>query len=238
MHAPGFELPLELNREGQYTLAAADAGSLAYSFTFGAAAFFVMDTRSMRTNFVRSVRGLHSLWSGAQGATAMLGEGQWRALEAWLMAVKDDFPLKFLVTSSALLFDLWFDIPRDRWSGFRSERRRLLSLLANEQVEGVYVLAGDLHSSHAVRVELSAAGGRCLPVWEFCSSPLDQEVNRYSRLLQRSLRGAPVQRHDCPFVVSQNNFGQVTVDYEPSGKPRVSFEVFGEKGDLLGRVVT
>jgi alkaline phosphatase D len=232
MHAPGFELPLELNREGQYSLAAADAGSLAYSFTFGAAAFFVMDTRSMR------VRGLHGLRSGAQDSPAMLGEGQWRALEAWLMAVKDDFPLKFLVTSSALLFDLWLDIPRDRWSGFPSERRRLLALLANEQVQGVYVLAGDLHSSHAVQVELGAGGDRCLPLWEFCSSPLDQEVNRYSRLLQRSLRGAPVRRHDCPFVVSQNNFGQVTVDYQPSGKPRVSFEIFGEKGDLLARVVT
>ncbi len=232
MHAPGFELPLELNQTGQYALAAADAGSLAYSFTFGAAAFFVMDTRTMRvrTNFVRT------RWPGGQQATTMLGEGQWRALEAWLMAVKDEFPLKFLVTSSALLFDLWLDIPGDRWSGFRAERQRLLSLLAAEQVEGVYVLAGDLHSAHAAKVELNSGRDRLLPVWEFCSSPLDQQVNRYSRLLQRKLKGAPVRKHECPFVVSENNFGQVAVDFNAAGKPQVSFEVYGERGDLLRRV--
>ena len=233
MHAPGFELPLELNEMGQYALAAADAGSLAYSFTFGAAAFFVMDTRTMR---------VRRHWPGAQQASTMLGEGQWRALEAWLMAVKDTFPLKFLVTSSALLFDLWFDIPGDRWSGFRSERRRLLSLLAEEQVDGVYVLAGDLHSAHAVKVELEPAHGsghtRPLTVWEFCSSPLDQQVNRFSRLLQRPLNGSPVRKHECPFVVSQNNFGQVAVSYDNAGKPQVSFEVYGETGDLLARVAS
>ncbi len=230
MHAPGLELPLELNQKGQYALAAADAGSLAYSFTFGAAAFFVMDTRTMR---VRRGSG-----SGKQQATTMLGEGQWRALEAWLMAVRDEFPLKFLVTSSALLFDLWLDIPGDRWSGFRSDRQRLLSLLAEEKVEGVYLLAGDLHSAHAVKVGLDSRGGRLLPVWEFCSSPFDQKVNRYSRLLQRSLAGTPVRNHEVPFIVSENNFGQVTVGYDAAGRPRVSFEVFGERGDLLGRVVT
>ncbi|MBU2611758.1 MAG: alkaline phosphatase D family protein, partial [Chloroflexi bacterium] len=98
MHAPAMTLPPELNYAGQYKLREQDPGSLAYTFTYGAAAFFVMDTRSMRVQ-------------GRSGKT-MLGEGQWQALEDWLRAVKDDFPLKFLVTSCSALYSMWTDIPR------------------------------------------------------------------------------------------------------------------------------
>ncbi len=224
MHAPGFELPMEVNDSGQYLLTRGDAGSLAYSFTFGSAAFFVMDTRTMR---------VRDLWPRRQHEASMLGEGQWRALEAWLLAVKDDYPVKFLVTSSALLFDLFLDIPRDRWSGFRRERRRLLSLLAAEGIENVYLLAGDLHSTHAVKAELDGPRGKQITLWEFCSTPLEQTPNRYAHLLYRPLNQPPIRKTDCKFIVSQNNFGLVRVTYDASGQPQVHFEVYGEDEQLL-----
>jgi hypothetical protein len=48
MHAPPFELPLRLEESGQYSLEPGDPGSLAYTFTFGAAAFFVMNATQLK----------------------------------------------------------------------------------------------------------------------------------------------------------------------------------------------
>jgi hypothetical protein len=128
------------------------------------------------------------------------------------------------------------DIPRDRWSGFRKERSRLLSLLASEGVENVYFLAGDLHSSHAIKATLAGPGGRALPVWEFCSTPFEQTPNRYARLLYRQIKSASVTRVDCRFIVMENNFGLVRVNFDTSGRPQVTFDVYSERGELLHSV--
>jgi alkaline phosphatase D len=229
MHAPGFELPLELNRSGQYSLQPADAGSLAFSFTYGAAAFFVMDTRTMR---------VRDLWPFHQRRASMLGEGQWRALEAWLLSVKEEFPLKFLVTSSALLFNLFFDFPRDRWSGYRRERQRLLSLLASENIQNVFLLSGDLHSSHAVWAELEGSGSKRVQVWELCSSPFEQTPNILATSLYHPLNDPPIRKSECKFILKENNYGLVEVDYSRNGEPVLRFGVYGESGSLLAETVT
>jgi len=219
MHAPHLQLPPQLDWREQYTLAPDDSGSLAYSFTFGTAAFFVMDTRSMRVKNHRQ--------------KTILGAGQWQALENWLLAIKDQYPVKFLVTSSALLFRLWIDVARDRWSGFPAERTRLLNFLANHSIEGVYILAGDLHTAHAVHADLGSTDEKTIRVWEFCSSPFEQEPNQFSRHTYWPLCSHPVKAQGRSFVVAQNNFGIVRVNYSPTGRPVVRFEVYGENGDLL-----
>jgi len=220
MHAPGFELPLQINLAGQYALSAEDPGSLAYTFTYGAAAFFVLDTRTMRVKNRRE--------------RSMLGEGQWRALEAWLLAVKEAYPVKFLVTSSAVLFQMWLDIFPDRWWGFPEERERLLRLLVTNAIEGVYLLAGDLHSAHAVSAGLSGPQGRTLPLWEFCSTPFEAKPNWLARYTYLPLRSRWVKRTRRYFTLDQWNFGVVRVHFPEKRRPRVHFEVYGEKGELLG----
>jgi len=222
MHAPGFELPPALTPSGQYELLAGDPGSLAYSFTFGAAAFFVMDTRSMRVR-QRSDR-------------SMLGEGQWEALKSWLLRVKDAYPVKFLVTSCSMLYPMWHDIPRDRWSGYPDERDRLLHFLAANDIQGIYLLAGDLHSAHAVYAELYGPEGRTLPVWEFCSTPFEQDPNRLGRYTYYPLHSAPVRKSYRAFSAHETNFGVVRVSYPAGRKPQVCFEVYGENGDRLGEI--
>ena len=199
MHAPGMELPPQLNQGGQYALDLDDPGSLAYTFTFGAAAFFVLDTRSMR------VRG--------RSERTMLNDGQWQALKSWLLAVKNTYPVKFLVTSCSMLYPMWHDIPRDRWSGFPEERDRLLHFLAANGIEGVYLLAGDLHSSHAVYAELYGPQGLTLPVWEFCSTPFEQNTNKLARYTYSALHSGPVKASRRAFCISQCNFGVVRVDF-------------------------
>lgn len=222
MHAPHFELPPSLDLKDQYILAAEDPGSLAYTFTFGAAAFFVLDTRTMR------VKG--------RANTTMLGEGQWKVLEKWFLAVKDAYPVKFLVTSCSLLFDMWLDIPRDRWSGFPSERDRLLRFLVDHDIQGVFLLSGDLHAAHAVRADLYGQHDRVLPLWEFCASPFEQSPNRFSSHTYIPLRTGLVRRQQLFFCARQRNFGIVRVDFSTSNGPQVRFEVYGETGELLGKV--
>ena len=224
MHAPGFDLPPQLNAVGQYELLSQDPGSLAYTFTFGAAAFFVLDTRTMRVC--------------CRGERTMLGEGQWQALKIWLKAVKDAYPVKFLITSCSLLHPMWNDIPRDRWSGFPDERDRLLHYLAANGIEGVFLLAGDLHSSHAVYAELYGPDGRSLPLWEFCSTPFEQDPNRMARFTYAPLRSGPVRATRRAFCVSECNFGVVRVEFNERAQPHVEFQVYGIDGDLLGEVDT
>ncbi|RME90141.1 MAG: hypothetical protein D6770_03065 [Anaerolineae bacterium] len=211
MHAPPMLHPPRLNRGGLYTLETKDTGSLAYTFTFGAAAFFVMDTRTMR------VRG--------RGAQTMLGEEQWAALEEWLLNVKDTYPIKFLVTSSALLFTMFVDVARDRWSGYPRERDRLLHFLAANGIEGVYLLAGDLHSAHAVSAELYGPNQKAIPLWEFCASPFEQNPNWLSRFTYIPILSGAVHHQRKHFCVSAINYGLVRVDFSEPHAPRVRFEI-------------
>ena len=220
VHAPRLALPPDLTAEGQYGLATADPGSLAYAFTCGAAAFFVLDTRTMR------IKG--------RTETRMLGEVQWQILENWLLAVKDTYPVKFLATSSALLFDMWLDFARDRWAGFPDERERLLRFLAEHGIAGVYLLAGDLHSAHAIHVGLNGPQGRGLSLWEFCASPFEQAPNWFSSRTYRPFRSEAVKSQKLYFTVPQHNFGLVRVDFSNSNNPGVRFEIYGRTGELLG----
>ena len=161
----------------------------------------------------------------------MLGEGQWQALEDWLRAVKDDFPLKFLVTSCSALYSMWTDIPRDRWSGFPEERDRLLRFIGGNDIQGVYLLAGDLHSAHAISAE---CGPRRNPVriWEFCSTPFEQDTNPLSRWMYIPILSGAVRKQKVHFVVTSNNFGVVRVEFPAQGKPQVRFDLhYEDKGE-------
>ncbi len=211
MHAPSLIHPPEINDAGRYTLEAKDPGFLAYTFTYGAAAFFVMDTRTMR------VRG--------KSKPTILGEAQWEALEEWLLQVKDAYPVKFLVTSSALLYSMFIDIARDRWSGYPRERDHLLHFLAANGIEGVYFLAGDLHSAHAVSAELYGPNRKPIPIWEFCASPFEQKPNWLSRFTYIPIRSGAVRRQKKHFCVSAINYGLVRVDFSEPQRPRVRFEI-------------
>ncbi len=219
MHAPPLEHAPDLDAKGQYELPTGAPGSLAYTFTFGATAFFVMDTRTMRVRHRRE----HT----------MLGDAQWQALQDWLLAVKDAYPVKFLVTSSAFLFRMWLDIPKDRWSGYPEERDRLLHFIAANGITGVYFLAGDLHSAHAIRAELYGPQGRSIPVWEFCSSPFDQEPNRWARRTHLKKPFGPIKSLEHRFIIEDLNFGVVRVDCGAGDSTRVCFEIYGENGELI-----
>lgn len=206
IHAPDLLLPFETDALGEVIFHQHDPASFAYTFYFGNAAFFVLDTRTMRV--------------GGRRRT-MLGEGQWRVLREWLKEVKDEYKVKFIVSSCSLLHPFFFDIANDRWMGFPKERERLLEFLAVHEIEGVRILTGDLHSGHAITAQLKCPSGRRIPIAEFCASPFEQKsvwisfgyVPLFSKWLTRQ------KRH---FYRAFNNFGIVNVNFA-SPEPAVTF---------------
>ncbi len=156
------------------------------------------------------------------------------SIKTWLQAVKNAYPVKFLVTSCSMLHPMWHDIARDRWSGYPHERDRLLHYLAANDIQGVYFLAGDLHASHAVHAELYGPQGRSISLWEFCSTPFEQDPNWLARYTFSPMRSGPVRSSRREFSVSQNNFGVVSVEFSEDAQPRVAFQVVGTDGAVLG----
>jgi phosphodiesterase/alkaline phosphatase D-like protein len=207
IHAPDLLLPFETDARGDYIFHPHNPASFAYTFYFGNTAFFVLDTRTMRVN--------------QRGNKSMLGEGQWTVLQEWLKEVKDDYKVKFIVSSCSLLHPFFFDIANDRWMGFPKERERLLEFLAVNEIEGVRILTGDLHSGHAITAQLKCPSGRRIPIAEFCASPFEQKSVwisfGYVPLLSKWL--ARQKRH---FYRAFTNFGIVNVDFD-SPEPTVNF---------------
>lgn len=223
MHSPHFELPLNINTEGAYTFQESDPGSLAYTFEYGAAAFFVLDTRTMR------VKG--------KDERTMLGKGQWAALKEWLIRVNDQYPVKFLVSSCSVLFDMWADVARDRWAGFPEEREHLLHFLAANEIEDLFILTGDLHSAHALQVDLFGPMGGSIPLWEFCATPFEQNQNWLAKRTYRKLTSDVVKSQDLRFLYLGNNFGVVDVDFNEDGNPKVTYTLHNETGAAVEREI-
>ncbi len=206
MHAPDLLLPFETDAKGEFIFQPHDPASLAYTFYYGNAAFFVLDTRTMRV--------------GGRERT-MLGKGQWIALESWLREVNGKYAVKFIVSSCSLLHPFFFDVANDRWSGFPKEQKRLLKFLAVNEIEGVRILTGDLHSGHAVTAQLKCPSGKRIPIAEFCASPFEQKsiwlsfgyIPLFSKWLTHQ------KRH---FYRAFPNFGLVNVNFDAPA-PTVTF---------------
>lgn len=212
MHAPPLlRPPQEFTERGQYVLGHDQAFSLAYTFDYGPAAFFVMDTRSMRVR------------PQGRAYPIMLDEAQWQDLEAWLEREKDR-PVRFIVTSSACLFQMWTDIPGDRWSLYHAERDRLFGLLASKGKGNCYLLTGDLHSGHAISADLYGPDGQPLKLWEFCATPFEQNPNWMARWTHSKV-GPPLRNERCHFVHDNHNFGVIEVNCADPARPRVRFEL-------------
>ncbi|HSO11960.1 MAG TPA: metallophosphoesterase family protein [Anaerolineales bacterium] len=213
IHAPNMLMPIQADAQGRFLFQRGDEGTFAYTFVFGSAAFFVLDTRTRRVKKERNI---------------LLGEAQWQQLEEWLLSVKDKYPVKFLISSGTIMYPFWLDVAGDRWAGFRPERERLFKFLAENEIEGVHILAGDLHSAHCVSAEIKCPSGRRIPIWEFCSSPFEQATNvisfTYFPIISKWIRNQKKL-----FRQRGHNFGIVHVDFD-GPTPRVTFTLHYNDG--------
>jgi len=211
MHGPKLLMPESVAKD-QVQLEAGKPISFAYTFTYGNAAFFVMDTRSMRMRM--------------PGKGEVLGNEQWLKLKIWLTKAKDEYPLKFIVTSTAFLHFLIGDYSLDRWSGFPRERNRLVHYIHEHEIEGVYLLTGDLHSGHAISVDVIGRNGKDIPLWEFCASPFEQKPTWQAWFLTlRRLPNKLWKNYKVHFVKGKINYGVVNVNFDNPQNPNVEFEL-------------
>jgi len=212
MHAPKALVPFQRDHAGGFMFQRGEEGSFAYTFNYGKAAFFVLDTRTMRVK---------------KGKNILLGDDQWKMLEDWLLNVKDKYPVKFLVTSGTILYPFLLDVSLDRWSGFRSERERLFKFLAENEIEGIRILTGDLHSAHSISAEIKCPSGKRIPIWEFCSTPFEQE-SMWISATYFPIISKWIGRQKKLFRQTGNNFGIVHVDFD-SPTPQVTFTLHYNK---------
>jgi phosphodiesterase/alkaline phosphatase D-like protein len=123
------------------------------------------------------------------------------------------------------------DFLGDRWSGFRAERDALLNFIGDNSIENLYILTGDLHSSHSMTAECGPKNSPVI-IHEFCSSPFEQVCNKYGHFFYTSIKTGAVHHPQRHFTITEPSFGVVQVRFQ-SGRPRVYFSLYGTDGKLL-----
>lgn len=99
----------------------------------------------------------------------MLGDAQW----AWLESVLTNSKAKINILVSSIQV-LASEHRFEKWSEFPKEKKRLLELLAREDVPPVLILSGDRHVA-----EISLDGKSCgYPLYDITSSSLNLPIGR------------------------------------------------------------
>jgi alkaline phosphatase D len=112
-------------------------GEIYYAFEAADVGFFVMDTRTHRSdNFAED-----------DANKSMLGARQKAALEEWLV---DDRYAAHVIVSSVLYAD-FSTTGRDAWTAFRTERQDLFDIIAESGTRNAIVISGDQHWSAVIR---------------------------------------------------------------------------------------
>ncbi|BDI60572.1 alkaline phosphatase D family protein [Qipengyuania nanhaisediminis] len=130
----------------------------------------------------------------------MLGEEQWRWLEAELAKPAD---LRILVSSIQVITDAH---DYESWEALPHERARLYEMLANRAESGLVMLSGDRHAGGIYTDATPETKGEHL--WELTSSSLNYSFSSTERNTARE----PDPKRLSDFI-SEENFGQVAIDW-------------------------
>lgn len=149
-------------------------------------------------------------------AAALLGDAQWRWLDAELAKPVD---LRLVVTSIQLVTDAH---GYEKWGNIPRERERMYKLLADRRIGNAVVLSGDRHQGGIYR---HRPAGLAQPLNEITSSSMNLSFARPGQ--PERLEPDP-RRLDGMF--SQENFGMVEIDWE---RREVSLGLRGAGGEKL-----
>jgi hypothetical protein len=193
------------NYQGSHNPAPRVSGQIYYAFTAGPAGFYVMDTRTYRSEE-----------SDPDGpAKTMIGATQKQDLENWLSASTERF--KFLVSSV-----MWNDhgtTGNDTWGGYPTERQEIFDYITTNHICGVVLLSGDQHWTGVFR--LNQASPHLL--YELSPTP----VGTFPRQKTGDTAADILFKYDDSRV-----YGLVTVDpVFPQG--RVVWDVFSDGDQVI-----
>lgn len=137
---------------------------LFYNINIGGFPFFILDSRTERNN----------------QASNLISEYQFNSLCTWLKSLPNDVP-KFIVSSVIfapfnvnVLDDKLFKKTGisfcDNWNGY-STKNKLLQYIADNDIQKIIFLSGDIHNSLAVSINLERKN-KVIKMYQIISSPL------------------------------------------------------------------
>ncbi|MFC2139816.1 alkaline phosphatase D family protein [Bacteroidota bacterium] len=164
-----------------------------YNFTIGDVEIFMLDGRFYRTN------------PFADNPT-MLGPNQ----KAWLLDALKKSTAEFKVIASPVPWSFESKVgAKDTWNGFQQERGEIFDFLAENKIDGVFLIAADRHRSDAWKIERENG----YPLYEFMSSRL---TNAHFHPLEE---GAMFGYNE------KQSFGKLIFDTKKSD-PSVTYEIY------------
>lgn len=145
------------------------------------------------------------------GTQTFLGEAQWRWLEAQLAKPAD---IRILGSSLQLVpeFSGW-----ESWANFPHARERLLNLVRDNKVKGLFVISGDTHWSEFSRLE----GATPYPLTEITSSGLTEEW-----------RWVSPNRHRVGKTYAKANYGLIKIDWN-GADTQIHLSIRNEAGGIV-----
>lgn len=167
----------------------------------------LLDTRFFRSTLAKGERRVGGPYvpSTAPDKT-MLGEAQWRWLEAQLRKPAD---ARIVVSSIQLVAD---DAGQECWANFPRERQRFFDLVATTQAQGVIIVSGDRHWSELSQESVIAP----YPIFDLTSSSLNQTHPR----------GTPTENKHrfLENTFHQQNYGRIAIDWNED-RPNIKLEI-------------
>ena len=184
------------------------------SYTFGEAPqrtqVILLDLRWHRTEIKRAPDGAYI--PDPDPRATMLGEDQWRWLEAKLQEPAD---LRILGSSIQLVAP---DHAWEKWANYPVDKARFMNLVDRLALQNLVVISGDMHYAE-LSVEKTPGG---LPVYDLTSSSLTHT------------EAAPEipNRNAVARFETGNNFGLVRVDWSRPRHPVVHLEIIDDRGTV------
>lgn len=173
----------------------------------------LLDTRYHRSALTPDTTGTKRYVPNPSGKGTMLGEAQWRWLEAQLRSSRADFNL--VVSSVQVLSD---QHGFEGWGNMPHERDRLLRLVSQSGARGVILLSGDRHISEFSRLEADTLR---YPIVDFTSSGLTHVYSSYS--------GEP-NPYRVGEVVARQSFGLLRLSPQTG---MAQMEIVGDSSQVL-----
>ncbi|KAK4179531.1 PhoD-like phosphatase-domain-containing protein [Triangularia setosa] len=216
-----------------------------YSFTQGPASFFLLDTRTFRSD--------NHLLDTPEGHKSMLGPEQLEDFLAWLKKPEPKGVKWKIVASSVPFTKNWPVNTQDTWGGFLTERKKVLEAMwdVSRRGVGVVVLSGDRHEFAATKfpppVPVLVAGengeenhveGRAWPeeatVWEFSASPLSQFYSPVGTYRERDGEDVLVK-----YIHKGNSkFGAITIEnLEGGDQSSLKYRLFVDGEEVWNTVL-
>jgi len=197
------------NREGVYY-------SKLFSLAKGTINLIVLDTRYFRSALVESKNPDKRYGPTDNKNTTMLGEVQWKWLEAELINTKSDFNV--IVSSVQFLsaehgFETWGNMPH--------EVSKLLNIIKSSKAKGVIILSGDRHISEFSQMDLDSVS---YPLIDFTSSGL---THSYSNFTEEP------NKYRIGDVVSSTSFGLLKFNF---GTKKVIMQMKGDENELYQEI--